>query len=209
MTSTPIAKPLRFGIIGAGSIAEYHVNGLRAAGSADVVAIAASSKESAQQAARRLGIQGAVGDWRELLAAPDLDVVVVATPDDTHREIACAALAAGLHVLLQKPMALTLTDCQTIADAARTSRGMLGVSFMPRYFSEIVHVRRLLSDPTQPLGAEMAADELADLRTPIAEFCRFILQHAVHDAVHSKLRIRSRCESSEPHSPRIAASRRK
>ena len=157
MRTAPTSKPLRFGIIGAGSIADYHACGLRAAGGAEVVVIAAQSEDSARRAALRLGILEPVGDWRALIARGDIDAVVIATPDDTHREIACAALGAGLHVLLQKPMALTVADCEAILMAARDAKGVFGVSFMHRHFPEVEEARRILGDPTQPLGTVLSA----------------------------------------------------
>ena len=151
------ARPLRFGIIGAGSIADFHVGGLRAAGGADVAVMAAQTEESAGQAALRLGIAESTGDWRSLFERTDLDAVIIATPDDTHCAIACAALGMGLHVLLQKPMALSMTDCEAILAAARNAKGLLGVSFMHRYFPEVEEARRLLGDAAQPFGAVLSA----------------------------------------------------
>ena len=95
--------------------------------------------------------------WRSLLARTDIDAVVVATPDDTHCEITCAALEAGKHVLVQKPMALSVTDCETIIAASRHAKGVLGVSFMHRHFPEVAAARRLLNDPAQPFGAVLSA----------------------------------------------------
>ena len=157
MMSRTGATPLRFGIIGAGSIAAYHVNGLRSAGGAEVVAIATRSQDTAQQAATALTIAHACSDWRALLERKDLDAVIVATPDETHRKIACAALAAGLHVLVQKPMALTIADCSAMIAAAQGAPGLLGVSFMHRHFQEVVETRRLLADSSAGLGKVLSA----------------------------------------------------
>lgn len=137
-------KQPSIGIIGAGMISGYHIAGLRAAG-ARVDWIASDSKENAQAKAHEYQIAHYTGDYRQLLAQEDLDAVVVATPDYTHREIAIAALEAGKPVLLQKPMARNSDECRQIISAARDTGVPLYVSFMHRYFEEVVATRALLA----------------------------------------------------------------
>jgi predicted dehydrogenase len=132
------------GLIGAGSIAEYHANGLRAAGGAKLIAVAARSQLRAADFAASQGVDAVLTDWRELLARRDIDAVIVATPDDTHREIAVAAAQAGKAVLLQKPMAPTSADCRAILAAASSAGTVLEVSFMHRHFEEVVLARDFL-----------------------------------------------------------------
>lgn len=132
------------GLIGAGFISDYHIAGLQAAG-ATVTAIAAASNEQAAAKAGRYHIPFATDDYHALLARDDVAAVVVATPDHTHREIASDALRAGKPVLLQKPMARTVAECQAIIDVAQETGVALYVSFMHRYFEEVVYVRELLA----------------------------------------------------------------
>jgi predicted dehydrogenase len=133
------------GMIGAGFIADYHLNGLKAAGGASLRAVAARTLASARGVAARHGIASATDDWRALLARSDIDAVVIATPDATHAEIACAAAAAGKAILLQKPMAPTPAECVAIIEAARAAGVALQVSFMHRYFEEVVCARDFLA----------------------------------------------------------------
>jgi UDP-N-acetyl-2-amino-2-deoxyglucuronate dehydrogenase len=133
------------GFLGAGSIAEYHLDGLAAAGGASVRAIAARSAVRASPLAARYGIAHVAGDWRAVLDRRDVDAVIIATPDDTHREIACAAAAAGKAVMLQKPMARNAMECRAIIAAARAAGVFLQVSFMHRYFEEVVRLREILA----------------------------------------------------------------
>lgn len=133
------------GLIGAGFISDYHIAGLQAAG-ASVTAIAATSEAQAAEKAARYHIPFVTGDYQTLLARDDVDAVVVATPDFTHREIASDALRAGKPVLLQKPMARSAEECQAIIDVARETGVALYVSFMHRYFEEVVRVRELLAE---------------------------------------------------------------
>ena len=130
-----MTAPLRFGLIGAGSIAGYHIDGLRAAG-AEVAAIAAGSLASAESAAGRFAI-GRASDWRRMLDDGGLDAVIVATPDDTHEEIAGAAAEAGLPCLVQKPLAQNSAAAMRIVRRAAERGGFLGTSFMHRHFPEV------------------------------------------------------------------------
>ncbi|HEX2885199.1 Gfo/Idh/MocA family oxidoreductase [Vineibacter terrae] len=134
------------GMIGAGFIADYHLDGLKAAGGAAVRAIAGRGGASGARTAARHGIADVVDDWRRLLERRDIEALIVATPDETHCEIACAAAAAGKAVLLQKPMARSSQECRRIVDAFRASGTLLQVSFMHRYFEEVVQARALLAE---------------------------------------------------------------
>lgn len=134
------------GFLGAGSIADYHLGGLAAAGGASVRVLAARTPERAGAVARRFGIPEVTTDWRAVLDRKDIDAVVIATPDDTHCEIACAAAAAGKAILLQKPMGRTVAECVQALRAARAAKVFLQVSFMHRYFEEVVRTRELLAE---------------------------------------------------------------
>ena len=140
------AQRVRIGMIGTGFIASYHLDGLRAAGGAEVRVLAGPTPEKTAALAARHGIAATTTEWRDVLARDDIDAVVITTPDDTHPEIAIAAAAAGKHILLQKPMARTADECRRIIAAASAAGVRLQVSFMHRYFEEVVLARQLLAD---------------------------------------------------------------
>ena len=146
MTAQAEHVPVRVGMIGAGFIASYHLDGLRAAGGADVRVLAGRTPGKTAALAARYGITSTTTDWREVIARDDIDAVVITTPDETHPEIAIAAARAGKHILLQKPMARTAAECRTIIAAANAAGVRLQVSFMHRYFEEVVAARQLLVD---------------------------------------------------------------
>lgn len=133
------------GVLGAGSIADYHLGGLAAAGGAAVRVIAARTAERAGAVAKRHGIPAVATDWRAVLERRDVDAVVIATPDDTHCEIACAAASAGKAILLQKPMARDAAEGARVLRAARAAGVVLQVSFMHRYFEEVVRAKALIA----------------------------------------------------------------
>lgn len=111
----------RIGIIGAGSYGELHAQAISAL---DGAILAAASRTNAQALAAFTSQYGGKGylDYVDLLADPDVDAVVIATPHHLHTEIAVRAAEAGKHILLEKPMAPTLRECQQIADAAERAR---------------------------------------------------------------------------------------
>ncbi len=80
---------------------------------------------------RRFGIPRLYSDWTGLIADPDLDAVLIATPGDSHLLLASAALAADKHVLVEKPLALTVADAEALAKQARTAKvvSMVGLNF--------------------------------------------------------------------------------
>ena len=84
-------------------------------------------------------------DWRAAVTATDVDAVVIGTPNTLHHPQAMAALAAGKHVLLDKPMAITVLESEEIADAASTAGLTLLVGHMWRYRDEVIAMRDRLA----------------------------------------------------------------
>jgi len=135
-------------IIGPGFIADYHVDGIRAAATGEVTTLVGRDPARTAARAAELGVANAATDDEAVLADPAIDAVVIATPDFTHKPMALAALAAGKHVLLQKPMAMTAAECREIMSAAADSSATLTVSFMHRYLSESLWLRERLAERT-------------------------------------------------------------
>jgi len=127
-------RKLRIGVIGAGMIALMsHIPNLRATGKAEVVAICRRDARRLAQVQEKLGIAEAYTDWREMLDRVQLDGVVVSTPHHLHAAPTLAALERGLHVLVEKPMALTSRDAQMMVEAAQQAQRVLIVTYSPRY----------------------------------------------------------------------------
>ncbi|WP_407916967.1 Gfo/Idh/MocA family protein [Kitasatospora sp. NE20-6] len=105
--------------------------------------------DQAEAAAHRLGWAGHLTDWRELVARDDIDVIDICTPSDSHAEIAVAALAAGKHVLCEKPLANTVDEARTMTAAAeraaaRGIRSMCGFTY--RRVPALSLLRNLIAD---------------------------------------------------------------
>jgi predicted dehydrogenase len=122
-----MTKTLRVGLLGAGYIVDSHATALQALPGARLVAVCDKSLARARAVASRYGLDQAYGDLQELLAA-DIDVVHVLLPPDAHAWGAGLALAAGKHVLLEKPMCATATQCHDLVRQSSTGKGRLGVS---------------------------------------------------------------------------------
>lgn len=133
-------------VLGAGFIAGYHLAGLAATGRADLRAIVGRTATRAGELARRFGVPDAGTDLDGTLARHDVEAVVIATPDDTHERVALAAVRAGKAILLQKPMAASVEAAERIVGAAARAQVDLQVSFMHRFFDEVVEARRLLRE---------------------------------------------------------------
>ena len=119
---------LRIGILGCGKIAQVrHLPEYAANPGAQVVALFDLNPERAQALAAQVGAT-AYPTWQALLADSQVDAVSICTANDSHAELACAALAAGKHVLCEKPMATTLADCERMVALAKSSgkRLMIG-----------------------------------------------------------------------------------
>src|SRR6476659_1921730 len=112
-----MSRGVRVAIAGTGFIGAVHARSARLAG-ASLVGVAASSPESARRAQAALGADRAFDSADEMVAADGIDVVHICTPNHLHVPLAEAALAAGKHVILEKPIALDAAGANELAAAA-------------------------------------------------------------------------------------------
>jgi predicted dehydrogenase len=126
-------QKLRVGIIGVGAIATMmHIPTFKATGRAKVTAICRRTKRLLDMAKEHLGVEEAYTDWREMLDKADLDAVVVSTPNNLHAEQVIAALDKGLHVMVDKPLALKSEDAWAMVKFAKQSNRVLMVAYNGR-----------------------------------------------------------------------------
>ena len=131
-------------IIGAGFIGPVHVEGLRRLG-VRVKGIAGISKEEAERAAATLGLERAYASVDELLGDPGVQSVHLASPNRLHHDHAMAALAAGKHVVCEKPLALTSEQTRALVAAARARPGQIAaVNYNLRFYPLSIHARSLV-----------------------------------------------------------------
>jgi predicted dehydrogenase len=111
---------IRIGIVGAGANTRLrHVPGFRAVEGVEIAGVVNRSPESTQRAAAELTIPRAFPDWRSLVAAPDIDAVMIGTWPNLHCDVTCAALAAGKHVLTEARMARSVAEAEQMLAAAQ------------------------------------------------------------------------------------------
>ena len=108
---------IRVGVISCGNMSKGHMKGVIAHKQAELVAICDVNEEAMNKLGDELNVARRYQDYKELLAQPDIDAVIIISPDRLHREMAINALEAGKHVLCEKPLALTHEDCCAIAAA--------------------------------------------------------------------------------------------
>jgi UDP-N-acetylglucosamine 3-dehydrogenase len=134
---TSSVRQLKCGVIGLGWFGEKHCEVLRDLPQADLHAVCTRRPERLREVAERFGVERAYTDYHDLLADPDVEVISVVTMWDQHVAPAVAALQAGKHVFLEKPMASTVADCDRILAAAAAAPGRFMVGhvcrFNPRY----------------------------------------------------------------------------
>jgi len=134
---------VRFGLIGAGGIAEYTARDIRSHADARIVAIADPSLERAHALARRCGDAMAFGDPAALLERDDVDAVYIAVPNRLHAELAISALEHGKHVLLEKPFATSVAEAELTIAAARRNGRLLMVGMNQRFDANVQRARAL------------------------------------------------------------------
>ena len=160
--------------------------------------------QRAEEAAARLGWTESATDWRSVVARDDIDVIDICTPGDSHAEIAVAALAAGKHVICEKPLANTVAEAEEMVEAAARAnadgvRAMVGFTYrrVPAIalarrlvaegrIGEVHHVRAQylqdwIADPEAPLSWRLEKDKagsgaLGDIGAHIIDLTQFITQ---------------------------------
>lgn len=128
---------LRIGVIGLGWFGEIHCDAIMGIPNLELAALCTRRPERLKELAKKYGVKSTYRDYRELLADPSIDAVSIVTMWDQHTEPAMAALKAGKHVFLEKPMASTVEDCAKIIAATKAAKGILQIGhicrFNPRY----------------------------------------------------------------------------
>lgn len=200
-------KDLNIGMMGYSMMGKAHSNAYRAAPfyfDLDVNpvlhTIAGRSYEKVKRSAEKFGWNNYTTDWRELINNPEIDVIDISSPNNTHKEVALAAAAAGKHIFCEKPLSLTLKESKEMLDAVNKAnvqhmvchnyRFAPAVQFAKKLIEQgrlgkIYHVRATflqdwLMDPESPLTWRLQKDisgsgTLGDLGIHIIDLARFLV----------------------------------
>ncbi|HTC23299.1 MAG TPA: Gfo/Idh/MocA family oxidoreductase [Gemmatimonadales bacterium] len=142
MGARAVTEPLRIGIVGAGAVVQVaHLPVLKKLKNVEVRALCDNDLPKARALADRFGIKDAFDDIEELLRYEELDAVVVSSPTHLHEAHVAAALAARLHVLVEKPLTISAASAQRIVRAAEKSDRIVMVGMNHRYRPDVQIVR--------------------------------------------------------------------
>ena len=144
-------RQVGIGVIGMGWMGRVHASSYRRVlehfpdlGVRPRLVMAADVSEERRAHAERVGFETTTDDWRAVIDDPRVEVVNVTLPNVMHREVAVAALEAGKHVWVEKPVGRGLEDTAAVADAARRAGVVTGVGFCYRFAPAVQHARALI-----------------------------------------------------------------
>jgi UDP-N-acetylglucosamine 3-dehydrogenase len=136
---------LRVAVIGAGQMGAFHIETYERLPEAELVAVADPDEAGARAVIGRRPVSWDA-DWRSTLERAEVEAVVIAAPSEMHCEIGLAALDAGKHVLVEKPIATSLPDALRMASAARSAQLKLMVGHVERFNPAVAKVRELIAE---------------------------------------------------------------
>ncbi len=147
MTMTTVAegRPLRWGIIGTGKIAHHFARGLAVVPDAELVAVGSRAQATADAFGDEFAVAGRHPSYRQLAADPAVDVVYISTPHPDHCASTLLCLAAGKHVLCEKPFAINAGEARAMVETARAHDRFLMEAMWTRFRPPMVKVRELLA----------------------------------------------------------------
>jgi predicted dehydrogenase len=136
-----VMEAFKVGIIGSGFISGVHITSLRTIPGVEVAAVADVDAKRGRAICRRFGIQDFHPAIDDLLARPDVSMIWVCVPNKYHAPLALAALKKGKHVVVEKPLALSLDDCDRIAAEAAKRELVVGYAEELCYLPKFVHAK--------------------------------------------------------------------
>lgn len=143
-----MSQPLRFAVIGAGAIGLNHMHSISTSPRAKLAAIAETSDQRRQEAADKFKAGLAVADYRDLLHRADIDAISIALPNYLHAPVAIAALKAGKHVHLDKPMAFNAREAAAIIALAKKNKRTFMVGQNQRFSREAQTLKHFVDNGT-------------------------------------------------------------
>ena len=128
-----MAKTVKIGFVGAGGIARFQMSKLKTLADVEIVGVADVNASALELAKKEIGVEKTFADWKDLLKVKGLDAISVCTPNKLHCEPTVAALNAGMHVLVEKPMAMTAKEAAKMVESAKKNKKLLQIAFQWRF----------------------------------------------------------------------------
>ena len=136
----------RWGLIGYGRFGALHADVIEKVSGAELAAIAVATEASAERAREQHPNAQIITDWRQLVDLPSVDVVDIVSPNAWHAEMAIAAMEKGKHVLVEKPLATTLADCDRLVATVERTGQLLSVGFELRLSVQWRRIKQLIDE---------------------------------------------------------------
>lgn len=146
---------LKLGLIGCGGLGRIHAECVAKIDGAEFMAYADIHEPAAQEALQTFGGDYATAHANRLLDDKRIDAIYICTRHDSHASLAIAAAEAGKHILIEKPLALTLEACEAVAEAASRARIYLMPAFKMRYYPLIQKAKSFIPEPQVLVGQMM------------------------------------------------------
>ncbi len=136
-------QKVKIAIIGCGKVSDLHAEALAKTAEAHFAAVYSRTPEKAERYGAKYGVQG-FSDIYEMIGSAGIEAVIICTPHPAHRNAAVIAAEAGVHVLVEKPLASSLQDCDDILAAARNANVKIGTVSQRRFYAPVQRVRRAI-----------------------------------------------------------------
>jgi predicted dehydrogenase len=142
-----MTKKFRGGLIGCGDIGKVFADAISELDDMNLVAFCSRTKEKANRFRETYHGEYSTTDAQNIIADPSLDAVYITTWHDSHADLCIRAARAGKHIMVEKPLALTVPECRAIGTAVEESGVKLMVAFKMRYYDMILKAKALIPDP--------------------------------------------------------------
>jgi predicted dehydrogenase len=138
---------LRAGLIGCGGLGKVHTEALHELDGMKMVAFGDIIGEKAEEFAAKYGGEYGTTDTQHIIEDPRIDAIYICTQHDSHADLCIRSLDAGKHVMVEKPLALTVEECLAVGEAVKRSEAILMTAFKMRYYELIQKAKELIPEP--------------------------------------------------------------
>ncbi len=136
-------RKIRTAIIGCGKVSDLHAGALKKTVEAQFVAVCSRDRDKARRYGEKYGVQG-FGDIKEMIVSAGVEAAIICTPHPAHCQAAVIAAEAGTHILVEKPLASTLKDCDAILAATRKAKVKVATVCQRRFYAPVQRIRQAI-----------------------------------------------------------------
>jgi len=138
------SRSIGVGVIGCGGMGRSHALAFKTDPRARIICVADTDRERAKALAEEVKAEEYTDDYRALLQNPKVDAVSIVTPNHLHAQMSIEAAEGGKHILCEKPMALTVKECDEMIASARRAGVVLAIGYVLRFFSVLQATKNLI-----------------------------------------------------------------